>query len=103
MCSNGMILQYIQTLLLFQEFNNKIIRVSKIICKVIIKGNEPQMDPELIQLQIQRCIGLLRTNCLDFDSRKGRIFYPFFSFLSHSCVNNAKHVENPKSSDKKIR
>ena len=58
---------------------------------------------DAIELEIQRCIGLLRTNCLNFDNRKGRIFYPLFSFLSHSCMNNAKHVMNPKSEGKKIR
>ena len=62
-----------------------------------------QQDLDSIQHKVQRCIGLLRTNCLNFDNKKGRIFYPLFSFLSHSCLNNAKHVMNPKSVDKKIR
>ena len=67
------------------------------------EDTEPTVDSDSIQLKIQRCIGLLRTNCLDFDNKKGRILYPLFSFLSHSCLNNAKHVMNPKSVDKKIR
>ena len=67
------------------------------------EDTEKSKDLEAIQLEVQRCIGLLRTNCLNFDNKKGRIFYPLFSFLSHSCLNNAKHVVNPKSVDKKIR
>ena len=67
------------------------------------EDTENSQDLESIQLEVQRCIGLLRTNCLNFDNKKGRIFYPLFSFLSHSCLNNAKHVMNPKSVDKKIR
>ena len=67
------------------------------------EDTENSQDVESIQLEVQRCIGLLRTNCLNFDNKKGRIFYPLFSFLSHSCLNNAKHVMNPKSVDKKIR
>ena len=67
------------------------------------EDTENSQDLESVQLKVQRCIGLLRTNCLNFDNKKGRIFYPLFSFLSHSCLNNAKHVMNPKSVDKKIR
>ena len=51
--------------------------------------------------KILRSIGLLRTNALDGAFGKGRIFLPTFSFLSHSCLNNAKHVLS--ADGKKIR
>ena len=69
-----------------------------------IVPNAEQLVPlQSMEMEIQRCIGLLRTNCLDYDNKKGRILYPVFSFLSHSCVNNAKHVMDPKTTEKKIR
>lgn len=39
-----------------------------------------------------RAIGLLKTNALDAAKGKGRALYPLFSFASHSCLNNSKHV-----------
>ena len=69
----------------------------------IVPDDEQPLPMQSIEMEIQRCIGVLRTNCLDYDNKKGRILYPFFSFLSHSCVNNAKHVMDPKTTEKKIR
>ena len=96
--------------------NNNILSTNKptfisIVCHIYQDGavsrivpNDQQSVPlQSIEMEIQRCIGLLRTNCLDYDNKKGRILYPFFSFLSHSCVNNAKHVMDPKTTEKKIR
>ena len=39
-----------------------------------------------------RCIGLLKTNALEVEMGKARALFPMFSFLSHSCLNNARHV-----------
>lgn len=41
---------------------------------------------------MSRSVGLLRINALESDGGKGRILFPTFSFLSHSCTNNARHV-----------
>ena len=41
---------------------------------------------------VLRCVGVVRTNALDLFCGKGRVVFPFFSFLSHSCINNAVHV-----------
>ena len=38
-----------------------------------------------------RCIGLLKTNAIEVF-KHGRALFPTFSFLSHSCINNARHV-----------
>ena len=66
-------------------------------------SNTSEENLKSVEKEIQRCIGLLRINCLDFNSKKGRILFPLFSFISHSCVNNAKHVMYPKTKEKKIR
>ena len=42
--------------------------------------------------EVLRCVGVLRTNALNLFSGRGRAMYPFFSFLSHSCLNNALHL-----------
>ena len=65
--------------------------ISGTICK-LLSEDFPQISPNELNQQILRCIGLLRTNSLDGLDGKGRILLPTCSFLSHSCVNNAKHV-----------
>ena len=47
---------------------------------------------ESFNKSVARCIGLLHVNALNIDNRAGRALFPTFSFLSHSCCNNAKHV-----------
>ena len=39
-----------------------------------------------------RCIGLLNTNAIEVHKGQGRAIFPTFSFLSHSCINNARHI-----------
>ena len=48
--------------------------------------------------EIFRAIGILRTNCLMVQDEtmklfdvSGRAVYPTFSFLSHSCISNARY------------
>ena len=38
------------------------------------------------------CLGLLRINAMGVGSGRGRALFPVFSFLSHSCTNNCRHV-----------
>ena len=40
-----------------------------------------------------RCIGLLKTNALEVQMGKARALFPTFSFLSHSCLNNARYSD----------
>ena len=42
--------------------------------------------------EISRLFGLLRVNSVDVGVGLGRALFPTFSLLSHSCVNNCKHV-----------
>ena len=52
---------------------------------------------------MERSIGLLRINALESEGGRGRIFFPTFSFLSHSCTNNARHVVETKESSFSIK
>ena len=42
-----------------------------------------------------RFIGLLNTNAIEVHKGQGRAIFPTFSFLSHSCINNARHIIEP--------
>jgi hypothetical protein len=53
------------------------------------------IDDKEAKTDLMRCIGLLKTNALEVCKGRGRAIFPLFSFLSHSCVNNAKHILQP--------
>ena len=48
-----------------------------------------------------RCIGLLKTNAVEVNGQ-ARALFPTFSFCSHSCHNNARHVIEPMDESFKI-
>ena len=48
-------------------------------------GGDPDAKKDFL-----RCIGLLKTNALEVQMGKARALFPTFSFLSHSCLNNAR-------------
>ena len=48
-------------------------------------------DPDDAKKDFLRCIGLLKTNALEVQMGKARALFPTFSFLSHSCLNNARY------------
>ena len=50
-----------------------------------------QLNPDA-KTDFLRCIGLLKTNALEVSMGKARALFPMFSFLSHSCLNNSRHV-----------
>ena len=69
--------------------------ITEIVCGILSTNRSllsTYSSREQLTTDIDRCVGLLRTNALDGTGGKGRILLPTFSFLSHSCVNNAKHV-----------
>ena len=41
---------------------------------------------------VESCLGLLRINAMGVGTGRGRALFPVFSFLSHSCTNNCRHV-----------
>ena len=49
-------------------------------------GGDPDAKKDFL-----RCIGLLKTNALEVQMGKARALFPTFSFLSHSCLNNARY------------
>ena len=62
---------------------------SQQLIKLVVKTlNLNQDNQELFS----RCIGYLHVNSLSTENLLGRILFPTFSILSHSCRNNAKHV-----------
>ena len=52
--------------------------------------NDPSASDDFL-----RCIGLLKTNSVEVFGGQGRAIFPTFSFISHSCVNNSRHVVLP--------
>lgn len=49
-------------------------------------------------------IGLLKTNAIQvFNNGHGRALFPTFSFLSHSCITNARHVIQQEGNSGKFR
>ena len=51
-------------------------------------GGDPDAKKDFL-----RCIGLLKTNALEVQMGKARALFPTFSFLSHSCLNNARYSD----------
>ena len=49
-------------------------------------------DEEIPVPLLNSCLGLLRINAMGVGSGRGRALFPVFSFLSHSCTNNCRHV-----------
>ena len=49
-------------------------------------------DEEIPAPLVKSCLGLLRINAMGVGGGRGRALFPVFSFLSHSCANNCRHV-----------
>ena len=64
--------------------------VAKVFAENLLVTSD-QSSTEDIEKLLMRCVGLLRTNALGLELGNGRIMFPFFSFLSHSCVHNCVH------------
>ena len=58
-------------------------------------------SPEFTSL-VEKAIGVLHVNAIDNGKRTGRVLFPRFSLLSHSCVNNSRHVMVPDASANKM-
>ena len=58
-------------------------------------------NPEFTAL-VERAIGVLHVNAIDNGRQTGRVLFPKFSLLSHSCVNNSRHVMVPDESANKM-
>ena len=54
----------------------------------LIAAGDPDAKKDFL-----RCIGLLKTNALEVQMGKARALFPTFSFLSHSCLNNARYSD----------
>ena len=49
-------------------------------------------DEEIPGPLVNSCLGLLCINAMGVGNGRGRALFPVFSFLSHSCANNCRHV-----------
>lgn len=52
---------------------------------------------------LSRSMGLLHVNAVNLSQSMGRGLFPQFALLSHSCVNNCRHVAIRKGDNYEIR
>ena len=52
--------------------------------------------------KFKRFIGLLKTNAVQVNKGQARALFPTFSFLSHSCITNARHVIEAQNNEFRI-
>ncbi len=58
---------------------------------------------QFVFAEVMRSIGLLNTNAIELKDSGGHALFPTFSFISHSCCNNARPVTSYDSTSNAFR